>query len=268
MNILFLASFFALLFTNDVQASSCCSGASAVPQLILADDIVSFSIMNTSLETQYDEVFVQSWTGRMDGVVVPLDRVQVNVGADWAQKTFVADRGLYFSQFRVGLSYEALPELLYNPVVPRAFWMIHANIPLGADTVVPLASGLGTGVFLTKSWNEWDAFTSQDLSYDFGVRQEDGTIERSQAWKWAPVLGAGYSLSVWSKSIRLGGSVSGVFALDRGEWLETRLAGDVAIKALDPLRVLASVGVSPAVVGGAGGQWWLGVGFSLTQPVP
>ncbi len=222
----------AILVHSDVWAGgACCSAGTNFPSLITNDDraqiglsvsgssLIGISDRSGDVEFYHDEQFDRSLTTSLSGASLISDRFQVGARLPFVFRD-VKDMNRESSSSGIGdlslaFSFEALPQLFYNPWQPKVFLSIGLVLPTGANkyesTETLFSDAVGKGhwtpqinAIALQVWGDWDASVAGLAHYSFAETFESsrGAIKIKPGFGLSSQARLGYSLG--RTGLRLG----------------------------------------------------------------
>ncbi len=220
----FLLTYFV---TQNIFAAACCGGGSAAPSIISGDDKAQISISYSMNKVAIDNVdssgiwrtssehqSIQSY--KIEGAHLISDLWQAGFAIPVIQRSKQNETYSGISDISVSASYEYLPEWNYNIYKPKGIGFFQLTIPTGKSKADSEVGGLdsrgngfwaiGLGTLLTKSYQEWDGFSSFEIHHSFEKKINnsnfDGTLQPGLGGTFG--IGLGYNL----KDYRIGSGIT------------------------------------------------------------
>lgn len=223
-NILFI---FFVLSSEKTLAAACCGGGFAAPSIIAGDDKAQLTTSMASNELVVDNVdssgLWHNWddhqknkTFKIEAAHIFNDRWQIGFSLPITQRTYQDKVFSGLSDVATSIGYEYLPDWNYNPYRPKGIGYLQIILPTGKSKADSEEGGLdsrgngfwaiGAGTLLTKTWGEWDAFSSFEIHYSFGKKISNsnlnGTLTPGIGTQFG--IGVGYNIS----DFRIGSSLN------------------------------------------------------------
>lgn len=181
---LFFNFLFIFLSSSNVYAAACCGGGGAVPAIISGDDEAQISTSISTTEVIVNNVdsngIWRKWdqtqkvqTFKIDAAHIFSDRWQAGLSLPVMQRTLNEKTYSGLSDVAVSVGYEVLPEWNYSPWRPKGISFMQLTVPTGQSKFESEVGGLdsrgngfwalGIGTLLTKTFVNWDAFSTFEL---------------------------------------------------------------------------------------------------------
>lgn len=166
------------------MGAACCGGGGAVPAIISGDDEAQISTSISTTEVIVNNVdssgVWRKWdqhqkvqTFKIDAAHIFSDRWQAGVSLPVMQRTLQDQTYSGLSDVAVSVGYEVLPEWNYSAWRPKGISFMQLTVPTGRSKFESEVGGLdsrgngfwalGLGTLLTKTFVNWDAFSTIEL---------------------------------------------------------------------------------------------------------
>lgn len=221
-------SLFLILFGHSMaMGAACCGGGGAVPAIISGDDEAQISTSISTTEVIVNNVdssgVWRKWdqhqkvqTFKIDAAHIFSDRWQAGVSLPVMQRTLQDQTYSGLSDVAVSVGYEVLPEWNYSAWRPKGISFMQLTLPTGQSKFESDVGGLdsrgngfwalGLGTLLTKTFMNWDAYSTIELhtsrTQDIQTASFQGIVKPGYGGNLG--FGLGYNVS----DFRLGSSVT------------------------------------------------------------
>lgn len=224
---LFFNFIFIFLSSANVYAAACCGGGGAVPAIISGDDEAQISTSISTTEVIVNNVdssgVWRKWdqhqkvqTFKIDAAHIFSDRWQAGISLPVMQRTLNEQTYSGLSDVAVSVGYEVLPEWNYSSWRPKGISFMQLTVPTGQSKFESEVGGLdsrgngfwalGIGTLLTKTFVNWDAFSTIELhasrNQDIQTTSFQGSVQPGYGGNLG--FGLGYNLTDY----RIGSSVT------------------------------------------------------------
>jgi hypothetical protein len=271
MNNLFIILIFSLGFAEQISASSCCGGASAIPVLILGDEKAQMGLgLTQSKVSDYvdrDSLWQkasakdQTDTVILNGSLVFQDRWQAGVSLPIVQRSVSDQKVSGIGDLTVNVGYEYLTDWDYNPWRPKGLGYLQISVPSGKsiyDTdsmgaVNGLGKGFwsfGLGTILSKNIGRLDGFANFEVRNSLERSQNDQNAIRKYKPGFGTITGLGLGYNF--ENLRVGAGLS--FNYDD----PINVSGDINSKGQSQQFVAASVAMNLALRS----EWSIAINYS------
>lgn len=219
-----------LLILKTAFAGACCGGSSSSSALMTGDDRVQVGLSLGHREVHSQALPSGDWVKRNDHELVREIGLQyaLLLSEFWQLNSSVSifDRSQEspkqsdvsrFGDLKIGLGYEAWPELEYTPYTPKGFLTFNVTLPTGAavEDLGPneqwASTGKGTpvlsfGVQLLKQRKKFDFSIGSEMKRTLAkdLKVQDESVKYEGSWGNSTSFSTGYS----EQNLRFGASLS------------------------------------------------------------